>query len=138
VTTADGLPLVSLRTFEGLDLRASGRAPADGLLRVAVSSGDSRGPDVVQLSLRAGQAIADANLLVVAGTMDDRGVTGDEYVRRALRQAAFGGAPTHYPEFAFCLWLQWVPAGGSSAGPLELDRIVLTGLARPTMAVHGD
>lgn len=138
VTTADGLPLTSLRTFENLEMRASGRAPAAGLLRVAVSSGDSRGPDVVRLALRAGEAVPDANLLAAAGTVDDRGVTGEEYVRRALRQSAFGGAPTQYPQFAFCLWLQWVPAARSSANPLELDWIALSGLARPTLTVYGD
>ncbi|HOS95675.1 MAG TPA: hypothetical protein PLQ54_20360 [Armatimonadota bacterium] len=138
VMTADGLPLIGLRTFESLEVRASGRAPARGLLRIAVSSGGSRGPDVVRLALQAGEAIPDANLFAVAGTIDDRGVTGEEYARRALRQSAFGGAPTQYPEFAFCLWLQWVPAAGSSADPLALDWIALTGFARPTLEVYGD
>jgi len=130
VRADDGSPMVAFLAYEDIELVAEAVAPADGVLTISVGTFRSL-PPVARVPLATDTPIPEDDLLSAHGTVDNRGVSGREWVRRSLVNAASGGYPTQYPNFVFRLVLTWAPEAAQDGDSLRLQTIAVRAHARP-------
>jgi len=138
IHTTDGLPLIGFRSFRNIQLRVEGAAPSNGRLLIRASGRtDTPGWVVADLPMAPGEPIPQRNVLDLWETIDENGVSGRDWIARALRDAALGGGSGRYPEYHFALAFRWLPADGTPSVPMTVERVELSCTAAPAVALFG-